>query len=788
MHIQDPFPGQPKTLYVRYVRGGDGERLTQAVPVAANGDVDAEELQLELQEKGPQTQITKEEFIACMLNNPLMGESLRRLGHCDHAMHAKRAIPLDVTIMDPHHEEEDEQFNDVMNIQQSILLEVWDSDVVAKDFLGEAWLPPLSTFGPRMKDIVLPLGKADFSDEAENGPSRPGDKDVGDEKADPNKKITGELYVSVSWRFPMYEDKNMDFEQDLAAFLSELSDSQELMKYEQAIRDNFGTLQQLSEQMVSSEGVLSNDFFKRCNIDKAHHKKFQQYFKDHVQGESLASRGDMQEKMHTGMLKIRIDRARMLRRADAHRFRDCDAYTQVWIRNDCKGAWRKKPWMRTKVVNKTRDPVWNMEQERPLLTGAFESRFREPEDGWIAEVRKTLRTRSAAKRIEEERALQAVKRFGSRGLKVKFTDGDAKGPGAAASSSAAAAGSKDDELKGDSHKVEVFLGDSIREFKSKLALACQKEAAHWKSLKGDTADEALQYSDVGIGHKHLVMVFVPSPKVLKLHSQKLHDGAEYSRAYKEAWNDPSSWQPLDPARTFAQYPQFGFGRRQAQLLRVVEATEAYKTMNLRYKVFEEDLNRKGFMDTNDKERCFGWAKYRHAGDGDSAEWRPAFISKSDQGTGQYQGRWVFEPGRAPGAAPIAAPTTPAGTPPGATPTAAGGAPSETEGFANRDKADILLAPRCPKFDDQVIPEHKQYLDQAKMLRASGKSDWEIETVLNKLLDDKWEEYKENNGIEKNTDKWPRITVDMIRAYLQRQQEQDAKAAESRSAALYAQGG
>jgi len=330
--------------------------------------------------------------------------------------------------------------------------------------------------------------------------------------------------------------------------------------------------------------------------------------------------------------------------------------------------------------------------------------------------------------------------------------------------SSASGGAKDDELKADNHKVDVCIGDTIREFKHKLTVACQKEAAHWKNLKGDAADEAILYSDITIAHKHLVMVFVPSPKVLKLHSQKLTDGAEYSRAWKEAWNDPSSWQPLDPARTFAQYPQFGFGRKQAQLLRVVEATEAYKTMNLRYKVFEEDLNRKGFQDSNDKERCFGWARYRHAGDVDSPEWRPAFVSKSDQGTGHYQGRWIFEPGKS---------------------VVGGGATAaEREGFANRDKADILLAPRCPKFDDQVIPEHKQYLDQAKTLRASGKSDWEIETVLNKLLDDKWQEYKENNGIEKNTDKWPRITVDMIRAYLQRQQEQDAKAAESRGAALY----
>jgi len=683
--------------------------------------------------------------------------------------------------MDPHHEEEEEQINDAMNVQQSVLLEVWDSDVVAKDFLGEAWLPPLSSFGPRMKDIVLPLGKADYSEDAENGPSRPGDKDIGDDKADPTKKITGELYVSVSWKYPVYEDNPL--EQDLSSWLTELSgEAAELMKYEQAIKDNFGTLQSIVDHMVSPDGVLSNDFFKKFNIDKSHQKKFLTWFKEHATtSDSLENRADVQDKMHTGLLKLRIDRARMLRRAEAHRFRDCDAHVQVWLRNDVKNAWRKKPWMRTKVVNKTRDPVWNMEQERPLLTGGYEARFREPEEGWVAEVKKALRSRTDQKRIEEERAVTSVKRFGSRGLKVTFEDGGlppGRNMGRLGAGGPPGPSKDDGELKGDNHKVEVFLGDSIREFKSKLTTACQREAAHWRSSKGELADEALAYSDISVGYKHLIMVFVPSPRVLQLAQQKKFDTPEYTRAYKDAVSDPSSWQPLDPARSFAQYPQYGFGRKSANLLRVVEATEAYKAMNLRYKVFDEDANKRGFQDINDKERCFGWAKHKHVGDGDSMEWRPAFIAKSDNGTGQFMGRWVFEP------APL---------PKNLTSTSSGSAPekpekSERDSFADRDRTDVLLAPRCPKFDDQVVPEHKQYLEQAKMLRASGKSDWEIETVLNKLLDDKWEDHKEQNGIEKNTDKWPRITVDIIRAYLQRQQEEDAKQVESRVAALYAQGG
>jgi len=706
-----------------------------------------------------------------VLNSPLLGESLRRLGSCDHVLHAKRSIPLDVTIMDPHHEEEDEQFNDAMNVQQSILFEVWDADVVGKEFLGEAWLPPLPTFGARTKDIVLPLHKADFTEDAENGPSHPGDnKEIGgDEKMDPTKKITGELYISVSWKYPVYEDKGLD--QDVKTFLMDLSgtDNRDLLKYESAIVEHFGSVQHIAELMVNPDGELKAEFFKKCEIkDKNHQKKFSAFFKDHNFNESIANRADIQEKMHTGMLKIRIDQARNLRRA--HKFRECDAQVQVWLRNDVKNAWRKKPFMRTSVVRNNRNPVWKFEQERTLLTGSYEARFREPEEGWVAEMKKAIRSRKEQRRLDEDRMVNAIKRFGSKGLKIRFRDPDARAP---------ARSSREEEPGGDNHKVEVFLGDNLREFKQKLALACQREAMHWKSIRGEHSEEGQIYSDITIGYKHLVMVFVPSPKVLKLKSQRLSDGAEYERAYREAWNDPSSWQPLDPARSFAQYHQFGFGRQHPQQLRVVEATESYKTMNLRYKVFEEELTRQGFQDINDRERCFGWGKYAHRGDG-STEWRPSFISKSQVSGGTYTGRWIFEPG-----------PRPEGVPPGAgigqlSPSSPSGPGSEE--YVDLDRTQVLLAPRCPKFDDQVFPEHKQYLDQAKLLRASGKSDWEIETVLNKLLDDKWDEYKAQNNIEDDSGKWPRITVDIIRAYLQRQQEQENKVQDGKTSTLYGQSG
>merc|ERR1740130_29259 len=132
MNITDPFPGIQKSMWIRYVRSGDGERCTQGCVFNGLGrieDTPCPEIKLDMPECFPQNAVTKDEFISCMLNSPMLGESLRRIGATDHVAHPKRAIPLDVTIMDPHQEEEDQQFMDSVNVGQSILVEVWDADV-----------------------------------------------------------------------------------------------------------------------------------------------------------------------------------------------------------------------------------------------------------------------------------------------------------------------------------------------------------------------------------------------------------------------------------------------------------------------------------------------------------------------------------------------------------------------------------------------------------------------------------------------------------------------------------
>jgi len=324
--------------------------------------------------------------------------------------------------------------------------------------------------------------------------------------------------------------------------------------------------------------------------------------------------------------------------------------------------------------------------------------------------------------------------------------------------------------------IEVFVGDSIREFKGKVTEACRIEAQKWASSQGPSSPEAAKFKDVKIGAEHLVMVFVAPSRLTALFQQGMKDTEEYTDAYTLASQDPNNWEPLDPTRTFDQYnPRFAFGKPEPhppQILRVVEATEKYKLVNLRYRQFDAERKKKLTGDMNEDDKCFGWAKYQHtrdvgavAGDGTatcSYEWRPAIISKPERG----------------GAAQATAPTN---------------APAPAEGSGKRlsltpestkfsvswlvkptvdakpvelDRASVLMAPKAPKVDHYVHPKHLELLKQARNLRMMGKSEYEIEAMLNKMLEDQINQKTvDKDKAKTSASKPPRITVAIIRQYL-----------------------
>jgi len=182
------------------------------------------------------------------------------------------------------------------------------------------------------------------------------------------------------------------------------------------------------------------------------------------------------------------------------------------------------------------------------------------------------------------------------------------------------------------------------------------------------------------------------------------------------------------------------------MVRVIEGTSMYKLKNLRFREFAREQHRPVMADINTEEKCFGYARHFHKHDGDSVEWRPAFISKAENAHGRdgrgdsqmYKVEWVFKPA------------------------------TEKNGEKLMDKRTVVLAHRCPRFGESVDPRHKEFLERAQALRTNGKSDWEIEVLLNKGLEDKFAADQQAGRIEGGegaTSAPPRITTDIIRNYL-----------------------
>lgn len=756
LKVKDPYPGRKKLLWIRFVRGGDGERVTKAVLVNEKGDITGPEVPMECINQWPQTLVTKEEFVSCVMSTPLLGESLRRLGSCDHVPHPKRPLAIDVILTESHAEHESERLDDMMNVHQSILLEVWDSDTGGRDFLGEAWLPPFSTLGKQWKDFVLPLTKPDNSEDADRGPSRPDPfKVVKLDPTDPNSKITGMLFVSAMWNFPLEKQKDMAA-YDLQSWFEQLELQGKLpagalaKKYMKNLSDIFGSVKTIQDQQVNSQGRLEQGFFDILHITDAKEKSiFAHFFLETANKESLQLRAVQVEAENSGSFRLKITRAQNLRRADAKKFRECDPQVQVWARNDCLQAWRKRPIMSTPTIANNKNPEWKFEKDVKLLTGLYESRFHPPEEGWAAEAKKVMRTAAQQKRIDDERAGAALKtkRLGSNGLSIKFLDGSAPGASSQAHGPLGA-----DAETGSNHKVEIMMGDTIYEFKAKLEEACQRESMYWRARTGGEMTEKAQlYSDIKIGHKHVVMIYVPSPRLRKLQAAGM--SAEYRQLLGQDMQNPSSWQPLDPARTFSQFQEYGFGTTpEMKILRVQEVNENYAHLNHRYKRFLEERSAFSIKDLNTGRQCFGWAKYVHESDGNSMEWRPAVLSLAQGQNKGFVANWLMNPMKPPA------------------PPSAAGAPQELAPIV-MERRQVKLAPRVPKISDDIDSRHLPFLEQAWVLQNAGKTAWEIEVLLNKLLDEKWMMEQHRAAPE---DKPPRITTPMIQSFLQRHQDESAK--------------
>jgi hypothetical protein len=408
--------------------------------------------------------------------------------------------------------------------------------------------------------------------------------------------------------------------------------------------------------------------------------------------------------------------------------------------NEASGEWKHnnttghiEHLFRTKTIKSTVNPEWN-EDFKPFIikTGAFEKKTKRH-----FHLQLTNRQKQAA---EDEHMLQIMEQDE---LRIYFGDPDLERQG----------------KPGARHKVPIYLGDTVRQFKNKLLIACHKEG-----LAERDPNIAAKYKAVKVGVKSAVTVFVPSEKLRSLFSQAREDAREYKRLYKLEEQDPSFWQPLDPIRSFSNYSStYGFGHQTAgsnqkdpaQRLRIAEATPEYKLRNQRYKHFEEELNNctNRLDDTDTDTLCFGYGKYTHERDNQSTEWRPVLVNRPDSSSSDTVKRtftveWMY---------------------------AFGGSEMDSlQKQADLDEDSVVLAPRIPHILGSGTLEHQQFLEQAVDMKSQGLSESEIATQLNQKLDTKFEMAKEAAGTNPTRQKSElmkpaRITESEVKHFLKKRE-------------------
>lgn len=676
MEVNDPFPGAAKILWLRYCRAGDGQRFNARISVDANGSFPPQNLRLDMETDSVvgkiQMSLTKEEFVSCILTSPILSESLRRLSTVDndmtHVVKEDKCLRLDVTIPDPMAEQDTEEMLDMFNVRQGIVFELWDKDRTSRDdFLGECWLPPLASLKPTPQTYSLTVHNADES----NDPtlSRPDKQKHGLAPG----ICKGILWIEASWTFPAEEVPDVTDEDD------------------QATR-------------VAKETA-----------------------------------------MHTGQLYLKIIKAENLRAADIRRQQGSDPYVLVYQRNETipdkgappvpglgEGGWHVgqktglHDWiMRTSVKSSTTDPVWEEDKVIQIQTGSFERRSKR---AWSIAGQLDITGRTAQTKNDDHTANVLAgsqegsgwNRHGKGELHLYFGEDEFKACGGMTVTPGTSEGYR--------HRVRVVISDTIHSFKAKLREACDREVSAIDKLQKTTpADDAKRASYLSlvrrINYMHIVMVFVPSQRLRELSQAHRESDREYRRLYGLELQDPNSWQPLHQIRDFESYRnQYGFGAKDAALLRVVEGTADYKHKNARYRDFLEEQKawKTRVEHLNNEGECFGYAKYKHKGDGFSTEWRCATIDRPEIPAGEVSKRFRACFIHAPGLESESS---------AASSTAAAG--QVAKDVFNEDE--VLLAPLHPRINDSDRQEHVEFLARVPEYRDQGLTDAQIVAVLNKEM-------------------------------------------------------
>lgn len=246
------------------------------------------------------------------------------------------------------------------------------------------------------------------------------------------------------------------------------------------------------------------------------------------------------------------------------------------------------------------------------------------------------------------------------------------------------------------------------------------------------------------------MVFVPSQKLRDLSHQRLEQKQAFKDLYQEEIQDPASWTPLEPVRTFGHYAStfaFGLKKDATQRLRVCEATETFRSLNPRYRQFDDKRKARQARDEerNTDKECFAYVRHLHKNDADSGEWRAAILEKNDGAAGgKYKADYLHFASR-------------------------GEMRSGPDGSKVAVDDDRVLFRPNAKFLGTGLPEHMEYLAEAPRLKDQGMSDAEIAKKLNERIQAEHLKAEEKRKPEEKGRKpaVSPISVAEVQAYLRR---------------------
>lgn len=194
---------------------------------------------------------------------------------------------------------------------------------------------------------------------------------------------------------------------------------------------------------------------------------------------------------------------------------------------------------------------------------------------------------------------------------------------------------------GAGHGVEVYQSDTIQDFLGKVSLACKELSKRWsQSGRSDAAEMARRYLEASDCAEHVVLGFMPTSS-----TQQGSSGGESVRSLFGAHDVESNWLPMAPSCTFRDYmARLGLGDGAGMFLPLLRVTRMSRTLrfsNHRLRQFMDDKVALEFRvdGVNDEQRSFAYARYTHAGDGESKEWRPCIAKRLGQRRSEIQ--WLF---------------------------------------------------------------------------------------------------------------------------------------------------